>query len=70
MVAAGGDECGLTAETLGEFEAENAAVEVEGAVEVGDFEVDVSNAGSGRDRRCGFHSFIVDTTDFSVTWNK
>ena len=44
MVTAGGDERGLRAEALHEFEAEHVAVEGERAVEVGDLEVDVADA--------------------------
>jgi hypothetical protein len=47
--ATGGEECGGVAEALGFGKAEDVAVEVESAVEVGDFEVDVADAGFGMD---------------------
>ena len=43
VVAAGRDEGGLVAEPAGELEAEHALVERQGAVEVGDLEVDVAD---------------------------
>ena len=45
VVAAGGEEGGGVADALGDLEAEDAVVEGEGAVEVGDLEVDVADAG-------------------------
>ena len=50
VVAAGGDEGGVGAVALHQLEAEHAAVEVEGAVDVGDLEVDVADVDAGVDR--------------------
>ena len=50
VVAAGGDEGGVLAVALHQLEAEHAAVEVEGAVDVGDLEVDVADVDAGIDR--------------------
>jgi hypothetical protein len=50
VVAAGGDEGGVGAPTLHQLEAEEAAVEVEGAVDVGDLEVDVADVDAWVDR--------------------
>ncbi len=50
VVAAGRDEGGVVADPLLELEAEDAAVEVERAVEVGHFEVDVADVDAGIDR--------------------
>ncbi len=47
VVVAGGEEGGGITEALGFGEAEDVAVEVEGAFEVCDFEVDVADAGFG-----------------------
>ena len=49
VVSAGGDERGLRAVALHELETENAAVEAEGAVEVGDLEMNMADAGAGGD---------------------
>jgi hypothetical protein len=53
MVAAGGDEGGLGAEALLEFEPEHAAVKGEGAVKVGDLEVNVTDADGGMEGHGG-----------------
>src|SRR5215211_6419528 len=50
VVAAGGDEGGVRAPALHQLEAEDAAVELEGAVDVGDLEVDVADVDAGIDR--------------------
>ena len=50
VVAAGRDEGGLVADPLLQLEAEHAAVELERAVEVGHFEVDVADVDAGIDR--------------------
>ncbi len=50
VVAAGGDEGGVVAPALHQLEAEDAAVEVERAVDVGDLEVDVADVDAGVDR--------------------
>jgi hypothetical protein len=57
MVAAGGEKGRRVAETLGEFEAQDARVEVEGALEVCDLEVDVADSGFGMDGRCRHGGF-------------
>ncbi len=44
MVAAGGEKCGAGADALGDLEAEDIAVEGEGAIEVGHLEMDVADA--------------------------
>ena len=44
VVAAGGDERGLLAVALHEVEAQYAAIEAEGALEVGHLQVDVADA--------------------------
>ena len=49
VVAAGGEEGRGVAEALRDLEAEDAVVEGEGAVEVGDAEMDVAHAGVGMD---------------------
>ena len=49
VVAAGRDECGARAHALHQLEAEHIAIEAERAVEVGDLEVDMSDAGTGDD---------------------
>src|SRR4051794_30053794 len=49
VVAAGRDEGGLGAIALHQREAEHAAIEIEGALDVGDLEVDVADPGAGRD---------------------
>ena len=49
VVAAGREEGGGIADAQGDLEAEHAVVEGEGAVEVGDAEVDVTHAGLGMD---------------------
>jgi len=49
MVAAGRDERGLGAEALHELEAEHAAVEVQRTRQVGDLQVDVTDADAGVD---------------------
>ncbi len=51
VIAAGGDESGLDAMALHELETEDTAVKGEGAVEVGDFQVDVTDADTGMDGR-------------------
>lgn len=53
VVAAGGNERGLRAEALGDFEPEHTAVEGKGSVEVGDLEVDVTDADGGMERGHG-----------------
>jgi hypothetical protein len=55
MVAAGGNERGLIAVALRQFEAQHTAIEAERALEISDLEVDVTDPGSGgdRDRRIG-----------------
>ena len=50
VVAAGGDEGGVGSVALGQLEAEHAAIELERAVDVGDFEVDVADVDAGIDR--------------------
>jgi hypothetical protein len=50
VVAAGRDEGYLLAEALLQLESEHAAVEGEGAIEVGDLEVDVADVDAGIDR--------------------
>lgn len=47
VVAAGGNEHGLGAVAGGDFKAEEAAIEVDGAVEICYFEVDVTDPGLG-----------------------
>jgi hypothetical protein len=44
MVAASRNECGLRTKLLHELEAEHAAIEIERALQVGDFQVDVPDA--------------------------
>jgi hypothetical protein len=51
MVTTRRDEGGLGAVALGELETEDAAVEGEGALQVGHFEVDVADADGGVDGR-------------------
>jgi hypothetical protein len=53
VVAAGRDERGFGAEALDQLEAEDAAVEVERPLEVGDFQVDVADVDAGIDRARG-----------------
>ena len=53
VVAAGGDEGRFIAQPLLQLEAEHAAVEVERAVDVRHFEVDVADVDAGVDRRGG-----------------
>lgn len=53
MIAAGGNERGLRAEALRKLETEHAAAEAKSAVEIGDLEVNVANAGLGMDGRHG-----------------
>jgi len=60
VVSAGGDEGGRAAHLLHELESEDAAVEIEGAGERGDFEVHVSNASAGGDARAG-HAELDET---------
>ena len=50
VIAAGRDKGRLVAESLLQLEAENAAVEVQRAVEVGHFEVDMADVDAGIDR--------------------
>lgn len=50
MVTAGGNECSLIAIALHQFEAKDTAVEAKRALEVGDFQVDMSDPGAGDDR--------------------
>lgn len=59
VIAAGGDEGGLGAVALGEFETEHAAVEIECALQVGDLQMDVADAGTGGDGRRGSHASRV-----------
>ena len=61
MITSGGDERGLRTVTLNEFEAEHTDIEVECALQVGDFEVDVANADTGIDGRnfCGHRRSIA-----------
>jgi hypothetical protein len=49
VVAARRDKRRAVTVTLGQFEAEHAAVEAEGAVEVGDLQVDVTDPYAGID---------------------
>jgi len=49
VVSAGGDERGAVAEGLHELEAEDADIEVERALKVGDLKVDVTDADGGVD---------------------
>jgi hypothetical protein len=49
VVTPGGDEGRLRPEALHEFETEHAAVEIERALQVGDLQVNVSNADRGID---------------------
>ncbi len=49
MITACGDEGGLASVALGELEAEHAAVEIQGTIQVGDFQVDVADADAGMD---------------------
>src|SRR5664280_3628336 len=49
VITAGGDEGRLRPEALHEFETEHAAVEIERALQVGDLQVNVSNAERGID---------------------
>ncbi|MEY3775253.1 MAG: hypothetical protein RLZZ129_2033 [Verrucomicrobiota bacterium] len=49
VVAAGGDKRRLRAVFLHQLETEHPAVEAEGAVEVGDLQVHVADAGAGMD---------------------
>ena len=55
VVAAGGHESRLLAIHLLQFEAEHAAIEVEGPLDVGHLEVNMANARAGRDRGGGNH---------------
>ena len=50
VVAAGRDEGGLRAVALHQREAEHAAVEAERAIEIGDLQVYVADAGAGGNR--------------------
>jgi hypothetical protein len=56
MITAGRNERGLLAVALGQLQAEHAAVEREGAIEVGDLEVNVADADFGMNGRRGRHS--------------
>ncbi len=47
VVAAGGEECGGVAHALHDLQAEHAGVELDGAFEVGDLEMDVADAHAG-----------------------
>ncbi len=49
VIATSGDEGRLAAVTLSELKAEDAAVEIQGAIQVGDFQVDVADADAGMD---------------------
>ena len=51
VVAAGGEECGAVTQALRHLEAEHVAIEADGALEVGDLEVDVTDARAGFDGR-------------------
>ncbi len=51
VIAAGREERGLRAVALRQLEAEHAAVEAEGAIKVGDLEVDVADPCAGIDGR-------------------
>src|SRR4051794_36664802 len=44
MITAGGEECRLSSVTLCQFEAEHIAVEGQRAIQVGDLQMNVSNA--------------------------
>jgi hypothetical protein len=46
MIAAGGDERGVRAQALHQLEAEHAAIEAKCAVEIGDLEMDMPDAGA------------------------
>lgn len=53
VVAASSKEDGAAAVALADFKAEDALIEGEGASEIGDFEVNVTNADGGGERRSG-----------------
>src|SRR6516165_11414581 len=50
MVTAGRDECGLRSAALHQFKAEDAAIEIERAINIGNLEMDVADANTGIDR--------------------
>jgi hypothetical protein len=56
MIPACGNERGLAAIALRQFEPEHAAIEIERAFEIGDLEMDVPDPGAGGDgHRCVGH---------------
>jgi hypothetical protein len=59
VVAAGGDEGGFGTKTLGQLEAEHAAVKLQRAFEFGDFEMHVADANPGMDRTVVGHGMSV-----------
>lgn len=61
MIAAGGKEGGLVAEALGNFEAQDAMVKFQCAIEVCDLQVDMADSSGGIDgvnRACWLHVLI------------
>jgi hypothetical protein len=69
VVAAGGDEGGGAAVALGKLEAEDAAVEGEGALEVGDFEVDMADAYAGMDGAPAMGSRLIGRRSYCLAAN-
>jgi len=51
MIAAGRDERRLGAESLHQFETEHVAIELQRAVDIGDSQMNMADAGAGIDRR-------------------
>ena len=50
MITAGGNECRLPAEPLRQLKAENAAIEGKRPVDIGHFQMDVTDTHAGVDR--------------------
>src|SRR5690242_1417439 len=52
VITAGGDECRLRPATLHQLKTEHAAIEIQRAFEIRDFEMNVADADAGIDRWC------------------
>jgi hypothetical protein len=52
MIAAGGNEGRLSTEPLRQLEAEHVAIECKRAINIGDLQMHMPDAGARRDRRC------------------
>lgn len=63
VVAAGGNKCGSASVSLRQLEAENAAVKLECALQIGDFQVNVADANGGINRSGRVFHFVYDFMD-------